>query len=151
MARIDPQDIADWFISRFDDDDAGLSHLKLQKLIYYAQAWSLALNETPLFDEDFEAWAHGPVVPSLWMDFREFGWNDLPVPKSCPEFDEDTENLLEDVYGAYGEYSAKRLEAMTHREDPWLKARGGLQAEEKSNKKISKSTLRRYYTNLLKE
>jgi len=151
MDQIIPQDIADWFISRFDEDDAGVSHLKLQKLVYYAQAWSLSLNEASLFDEDFEAWAHGPVVPSLWRDFRDFGWDNLPVPKSRPEFDEDTENLLEDVYGAYGEYSAKRLEAMTHREDPWLKARGTLQPEDKSNKKISKSALRKYYTALIKE
>lgn len=151
MSKVVPSDIADWFIARFDEDGRGISHLKLQKLIYYAQAWSLALNDMDLFEEDFEAWAHGPVVPSVWREYRDFGWDDLPLPEERPEFDDDTESLLEEVYSAYGEYSGKRLEAMTHREDPWLKARGSLAPEAKSNKKITKAALQRYYSRLVEE
>lgn len=142
---VTPRDVADWFLARVDEEGGELTHLKLQKLLYYAQAWSLALLDRPIFSEDFEAWAHGPVLQSIWRDYRTFGWEPLPVPEEYDEFDDDTEELLEAVLGAYGEYSGKLLEKMTHRETPWLKARGDLPPEAACNKKITKQSMKTYY------
>ena len=52
-------------------------NLKLQKLVYYAQAWHLALRDVPLFEEDFEAWVHGPVIPALYQEYKKFGWRPI--------------------------------------------------------------------------
>jgi uncharacterized phage-associated protein len=119
--------IADYFIRR-GDLEAGdvMTHLKLQKLLYYAQGWHLALKDTPLFSDSLEAWEHGPVCPSVWKRFKNFGWNPIP-PTECqsdPERDLDADTLpfLDEVWDAYGQFSAKRLEEMTHEEPPWKDA-----------------------------
>lgn len=72
MSKYTANDIANWFLVTIDRE-AGetLSHLKLQKLVYYAQVWSLALFDKPLFDEDFEAWTYGPALPSLYQRFKD--------------------------------------------------------------------------------
>ncbi len=74
-----PSKVAKWFINR-TNREAGdvITHLKLQKLVYYAQAWYLANFNRPLFDEDMQAWTHGPVVPSLWKEYRDCGWDGIP-------------------------------------------------------------------------
>src|SRR3990167_3308538 len=61
------------------DSSDGISNLKLQKLVYYAQGFFLAMHETPLFENDIEAWTHGPVVPELYRQFKEFGRNSIPA------------------------------------------------------------------------
>ena len=62
-----PLDIAKWFINATDRDSGdAITHLKVQKLVYYAQGWAMAYLGSPLFEEDIQAWAHGPVVPSVW-------------------------------------------------------------------------------------
>ena len=47
-----------------------MSHKKLQKLCYYAQAWYVTIKNKPLFEDDIEAWVHGPVVPSLYSQYK---------------------------------------------------------------------------------
>ena len=145
-------DVAKWFLGKIDRDAGdSITHLKLQKLVYYAQAWSLALRGEPLFAEDFKAWAHGPVASSIYMAYRDHGWSALPVPDDVPEFDEDTEEFLSEILEVYGEYSAKALEDMTHNEDPWVNARGDLPPEARSNAVISKDEMASYYHELYEE
>ena len=146
-----PLDIANWFIANIIGAGDAVTHLKLQKLVYYAQAWSLANLNKPLFEEDYQAWAHGPVVPSLYDQFRHYHWEALPHPESVPEFDEETESLLKDILEAYGEHSAKTLETLTHKEAPWKDARGNLPDEAKSNVVISKESMRKFYSELYKQ
>lgn len=142
-------EIGNWFLCSIDRDAGdSITHLKLQKLVYYAQAWSLALLKRPLFDEDFEAWAHGPVAPSLYQEFKGNGWEALGLPSVCTPLDEDTEELLSQVWDVYGQHSAKHLEALTHREAPWLEARGGLPPEVLSSKAISKELMGAFYLEL---
>ena len=143
---ISPPDLAKWFINR-TERDAGdvITHLKLQKLVYYAQAWHLANYGRPLFNEDMEAWTHGPVVPSLWTAYRDMGWDPIP-----PEPDFEIANpklvpLLESVYESYGAFSAKRLEDITHAEDPWKVTRGNLRLEARCTRPISKALMRDFY------
>jgi uncharacterized phage-associated protein len=145
-------EIADWFRGAVDRPAGdSVTHLKLQKLVYYAQAWSLALLGRPLFSEDLRAWAHGPVALSVWREFKEHGWEALPAPDEMPQFDEETTELLRDVLRSYGEHSAKKLEDLTHAEEPWLRARGGLPPEAKSNAVIPKEHMKRFYGKLYEE
>jgi len=146
-----PCEIADWFLCSIDREAGeSVTHLKLQKLVYYAQAWSITLFDNPLFDEDFKAWTHGPVLYSLFDKYRDRGWDSLPIPDSCPELTEDTENLLQNVLNVYGKYSAKYLENLTHQECPWAEARGNLPPEARCDSVISKEIMKQYYTELLK-
>src|SRR5438045_3498157 len=107
-----PLDIANWFLAGIDREAGDvITHLKLQKLVYYAQAWSLALLNKPLFEEEIQAWTHGPVVPSLFEKFSDHNWDPIPSPEAKPTFDEETEKLLTDILETYGEHSAKKLES----------------------------------------
>ncbi len=149
MRRYSAKAIADWFLASVDRTAGdALTHLKLQKLVYYAQAWALVLLDRPLFEEEVQAWAHGPVVPSVWQAFREHGWEAIPPPDERPRVDGETQELLRDVLGTYGERSATALEALTHREDPWLLARGDLPPEARSAAVIPKEHMRSFYSAL---
>src|SRR6478735_8493369 len=102
-------DVARWFVAWAAEEDADLSNLKLQKLLYYAQGWHLALRGEPLFREDLQAWSHGPVVPSVYRAFRDFGSGDILLDQ--PEFDWDdydptTSELLVRVWNTYGGFGA---------------------------------------------
>ena len=100
---------ANYFLS-LQGDDAGdaISNLKLQKLMYYAQGFSLAMRGKPLFREDFEAWEHGPVIPSLYRMFRNYGSGALPKPKNFDvnRYSEDDRKFLNEIYDTFGQYSA---------------------------------------------
>lgn len=144
-----PLQIANWFLANFGRDAGDLiTHLKLQKLVYYAQAWSLAARGKPLFDEDMQAWAHGPVVPSLFRAFRDYGMDPIPAPASVPRLDAETVELLGEVLEVYGEHSARKLEQLTHRERPWRDARGDLPPEARSDAVITKAAMQSYYSDL---
>lgn len=115
-------DVADYFLSKSDEEIGDLiSNLKLQKLVYYAQGFSLAINDIPLFEEEIEAWFHGPVVPALYHKYKENGGNGI-MPPAVVDFDkytEDEKELLDEVYDVYGQFSAWKLRNMTHDEAPW--------------------------------
>ena len=116
------RDVANYFLLQ-TDEEAGdiISNLKLQKLIYYAQGFHLALKGTPLFNEPLQAWNHGPVSPALYHVFKEYGAGALPIPADCNAgalTPEETE-LLDEVYAVYGQFSAWKLRDLTHDEAPW--------------------------------
>ncbi len=76
--NLSPNDVANWFLCNIDREAGdSITHLKLQKLLYYAQAWSLVLKGKSLFEEDFEAWAHGPVLPSIFEQYKNMGFQAL--------------------------------------------------------------------------
>lgn len=144
--------IANWFLANIDRAAGDLiTHLKLQKLVYYAQAWSLASRGVPLFNEDIQAWAHGPVAPSVFRAFRAYGMDPIPAPAQVPKLDPETVELLDEILDVYGEHSARKLEKLTHREKPWREARGDLPEEESSSAVISKEAMRTFYGNLREE
>lgn len=141
--------VARWFINQADlESGEGLTPLKLQKLIYYAQAWALANFDRPLFDDDFQAWAHGPALPEIYAKYRRYAWNPLPVEKG-PLPSGKVGGFLQAVLDEYGQYSAKKLEVMTHKELPWKEARGNLPPEASSTARIEKLTMRNYYAKRL--
>lgn len=139
-------DIANWFLSK-----ESMTHKKLQKLCYYAQAW-LYVFECNKVSTDYEAWVHGPVNRTLWNRFKSFGYNRIP----CNELknvatdinDSDVLNVLDSVWETYGEFTDFELENLTHTETPWIEAREGCDKFEPSSNLISKSTMKNYYSGL---
>ena len=140
-------EIANWFIYKIAESGDLATHLKIQKLLYFAEGWTQVLLNRELFEEDMQAWAHGPAVPEVYQVFKGYGWNPLPVPKKkdLARINGDIKEVLADVLDAYGDYSAKRLEDLTHREDPWKDVRGEVAPEARCEKVIPKSAIRKYY------
>lgn len=115
--------VADYFLALFNNDEAGelISNLKLQKLVYYAQAHCLGKHGVPLFDADIEAWANGFVVPELYQAFRHHGANAIPPPSDFDYsiYSEKAQKMLDYVYVNYGQYSAWRLSQMVYDDPLW--------------------------------
>ncbi len=137
-------EIADWFLSK-----EPMSHLKLQKLCYYAQAWNYALKNSRLIDSDFQAWVHGPVSPALYEKFRSFGFDCIKIIGHCKHnIDDEDIEILESVWTTYGNYAANALETLTHRELPWIEARVGYKPDERCQVVILPSTMKKYYSSI---
>ena len=141
--------IADYFISKVDREAGDdITHLKLQKLIYYAQAWHLATYDKLLFGNKLEAWLHGPVCRDIYERFRHLSWNPIPptaTVTNARSLDDKTYAFLDEVWEMYGQFSATKLEQMTHEEEPWLEARKGVHPGSPSQTMISEDTMRTYY------
>lgn len=119
------ENISEWFLNKnrvqmnFEDSEY-ITNLKLQKLLYYAQGCYLAIKEVPLFNEDFLAWEHGPVVRKIYDKYKANGANGIKYDDDFTvNIDEETEKILENVYNEYGQYTAWKLRNMTHEEEPW--------------------------------
>ena len=137
-------DIANWFLCKGE-----MTQKKLQKLCYYAQAWCYALKGYRLEDTDYQAWVHGPVSPALWERFKSFSFDPIRI-KGVVNVKVETkdEALLNDVWDTYGEYTGNALEALTHRELPWIEARRGYDPEERCTVVISPTTMASFYKSI---
>lgn len=147
------QDIGRYFIYLANQERQPITNKKLQKLVYYAQAWSLVLNNKRLFNEPIEAWVHGPAVRSLYIQYKRFGFEPIReeiIPETL-NIAGKTKKLLNTVWKAYGRLDAGYLEMLAHSEKPWQEAREGLQGPEKSENKISLMTMKSYYSEKLKK
>jgi uncharacterized phage-associated protein len=126
----------------------GMTSMKLQKLVYYAQAWSLVWDEEPLFKEEIQAWANGPVVPALFFAHQgEFTVTKEPRGDAA-KLTEEQRDTIQAVLHGYADKPANWLSALTHREDPWVAARRGLSDGERGNRVISHGAMADYYGNL---
>lgn len=144
MERVN--DVARYFLSK-----EPMNNKKLQKLCYYAQAWSLALYGEPLMDTWFEAWAHGPVSPELYSRYRDWGGLRILSNDGAPKFkNKDVSSFLDKIYRLYGEYSGDELEKFTHEEGPWIRARGNYPPGAVCRNKIPDEEMKEYYKGLLK-
>ena len=118
-------------------------------MCYYAQAWCYALNGYRLMNSDFQAWIHGPVSPALYEKFRRFGYDTIKIKGNVNiELDKQDEELLEDVWETYGDRTGNALEALTHREAPWIEARKGYSENERCTVVISPESMKRYYKSI---
>lgn len=137
-------------VAQYIRDQLGeISTIKLQKLVYYCKAWSLVWDEDPIFKENFEAWANGPVVPDLYKAHKgRF---------ICPESIEnaDTSRLsqrqkenINIVLESYKDKSPQYLVALTHAEKPWMDARDGYEAGERCEEIIPTDAIAEYYSSL---
>ena len=125
-----------------------ITNLKLQKLLYYTNAWYMALHKKSLFEEDFQAWIHGPVVPSVYRYFKDCMSRPIIAEKRSASLDPEVSSHILDILSEFGGYSVLQLEIMTHREDPWRDARGTLPPDQSSTNTISKSSIYKYYSGL---
>jgi len=142
-------EVARYFLS-LTDEDAGelISNLKLQKLLYYAQGFYLALFDEPLFPESIEAWTHGPVVPEVWRHFRDCGSEPIqPEEFNVTLFDDDKREFLKEIYNEFGQYSAWKLREMTHVEPPWKDA----YKEDISGSEITHKALIEHFSEFVEE
>jgi len=149
MDETSANEIADYFLNFCHEHRDVLTNLRLQKLVYYAQAWYLALHGKPLFADRIEAWVHGPVVPSLYQRFKQYGWSPITENPKAPSLDKSVANHLDEVFSEFGKFSAWDLERMTHQEEPWLNARTGLAIDEEGHNIISPDAMWSFYRKLV--
>ena len=130
-----------------------MTAMKLQKLVYYSQAWALVWDEEPLFHERIEAWANGPVVPSLFQKHRgqfRVDVDSLPEAnsKALEKYQRETVDV---VLGFYGNKSSQWLSDQTHKESPWAEARKGMKAGERGSREITHRAMADYYESLTED
>lgn len=129
-----------------------ITPLALQKLLYYSQGFSIAINRNYLFEEDCEAWIHGPVYRNIYDKYKSFGYNpieeNLIITSNFNLLSEEEQMLLDSVINNFGCYSGKMLERMTHVETPWHEARKGLDEDAVSNNIIEKETMKKYFNEI---
>jgi len=134
-----------YLLMRCDND---MTNLTLQKALYYVQGFYKAFFNRFMFEEQCEAWVHGPVYPSVWANFKKYS-EDYP----CVEFQDDwlsdaEKEVVDNIARHACCYSGKTLETFTHKEMPWLKTRGNLPADERSNAVISKELIGDYFSRI---
>jgi uncharacterized phage-associated protein len=116
-------DVAKCFLFLDDAKEGdGITNMKLQKLIYYAQGYFGAIFDTPLFEDNIEAWIHGPVVPNSYHNYKSFGAGRISYENDFnrQSLTTDEYELIEEIYNVFGQFSAWKLRDMTHVETPWL-------------------------------
>lgn len=149
-ARISARDVAEYLIWLAAEAGDGLTNLKLQKLLYYAQAWFIVLYGRKLFEEDFEAWVHGPVIRALYGCYKEFSYSPItPSGRKPRPLPEQVVKHLKNILQTFGGFSAYQLELMTHSELPWQNARRGLAPDQSSRNIISTTDMQSFYSGML--
>lgn len=148
-------DVAKYFITLNDqkcesqEEKNDLSNLKIQKLLYYAQGYYLALYNKPLFEEKIQAWTHGPVVKEVYQHFKkdkDKNTNFIPTKDNkmqdseIKQIEQKDKDLINDVFLLMGQYSAWRLRDKTHEEDPWRDY-----YKKGENVEIPQSALKKYF------
>lgn len=152
MATI--HDVCDYIIVKLVEAGELPSVLKVQKLLYYVQAWNLAIEDEPLFDGKFQAWVHGPVSREIYDRFvkTKYMYSSLNTEDCLGGQDNLGENervAVDDVLDVYAGLSGSQLEDMTHQEDPWLHARNGLPDSARCEVEIDESLMQRFYAKRL--
>ncbi|RFS22649.1 DUF4065 domain-containing protein [Chitinophaga silvatica] len=156
------KNIAEIIVTYFDSKGDLITNKKLQKLLYYIEGWSL-VHLSSIIDEDFEAWIHGPVIPSIYTDYKEYGYSPIvnkykkgqssgakwkELIKKFKLAEEQIELIVE-VLNKYGVVSSLQLELLSHSEEPWLKTRGNLGPVDKCDSIIDKKLIKKYFSSLL--
>ena len=142
-------DIAKYILEKMGSTTA----MTLQKLVYYCQAWSLVWDKKPLFRERIEAWANGPVVRELFEAHRgKFLVFSADLSCGNPELLGQTEReTVDSVLNYYGDKSSQWLSDLTHNEEPWQKARVGVEEGERGFREISLADMEEYYSSIPEE
>lgn len=144
--------IAKQFLFIAEQANRKLTHKKLQKLLYYAQAWSLVFTDTPMYEDTIEAWIHGPVIPKVYHHYKKYGFrfieeptnNNLAIPSKYSE-------IIEEVWKVYGKYDADYLELLTHNEEPWRSVRNAVEDCGSTDQIIPHQSMQSFYTSLHKK
>lgn len=150
LGKTDAKTVAEFILKNYGP----MSHLKLQKLLYYCEGYHLGYFETSLFDEQFEAWLHGPVCREVYNELKGASilYADIKFDgKSDPDAALDKvlvskqKEILADVLNELSTWKDTELEAATHAEQPWLQAREGYSTSAKCEEIISKELMLECY------
>jgi uncharacterized phage-associated protein len=125
-----------------------MSTMKLQKLCYYSQGWHLAWRNEPLFPERIESWRMGPVVRELYTYHRLELSVDVWPRGNSDALTPTQKAIVDSVLDSYGGLTGIQLSDLTHAEEPWLKARGGVAPSSRSTQEISQDSMREYFAAL---
>lgn len=135
------------YLAASESEPEFLTHMRLQKLLYYVQGWSLALHNRSMFRERIEAWAHGPVVRDLYSCFADFG--EKPIPPEgmlvSGRLSQGDRQFIQSVWEAYKAYSSSSLRVMTHNEAPWREARGRCGPADRCTNEITRAAMRSFF------
>lgn len=155
-------DMSRYIVNKCHSENYLISNLKLQKLLYYAQGFSLALIDKPLFDDDIEAWDFGPVVPSVYREYKVFGASEIPMIQSYFDYNFDSNTFLEEIsfsndifndyqttimdfiVNNYAKFSANALVTLTHKHIPWK------ESYDRNKSVISKESIKKYFKDNIK-
>lgn len=141
---VSAHDVAAYILSKCGE----MSAMKLQKLVYYSQAWSLVWDDAVLFNDPIEAWANGPVVRSLYDRHRgAFRVKTWPIGKPS-KLNPKQRATVDAILAFYGEKTSQWLSELTHQERPWRDARKGLGPSERGSNKITSAAMVEYYSSL---
>ncbi len=144
-------------ISYIFNKEEEVTPLALQKMLYYVQGLHMVLNGSVLFEEDCEAWAHGPVFREVYEVFKNFKYNPIDDTRFAmfqnrfQELSDKERYVIELVVESFGMYSGKTLEQITHGEAPWKEARGNCLPGDPSDEVITKESIQRYFEEVAKE
>lgn len=119
--------------------------MELQKHLYYVQGWAIARLGRPLFEEDFQAWKHGPVVPRIYRALCEYNRHPIPTPTDEPYLRQEDQAFIASVWEQYKSFTAAELVTMTHQESPWVEARGDTPLGGHSDATIGKGALEAFF------
>lgn len=138
------------YLAAGEPEPEGLTPMRLQKLLYYAQGWRLALTGQPLFDSPIEAWTHGPVVRTVYPRFADYGGSPIAFHESSDgaELPDEIRAYVREVWESLRQHSAGQLRRMTHSESPWLDARHELGPDDASNTVISQQAMRDHFVSV---
>lgn len=149
--------VADYIVAKLEAGRSSVSTLKLQKLLYYVQAWSLATKGERAFPGEFQAWVHGPVCRDVFDRFKDkyslydVVRSDESMRESASRLDGEAQIHVDEILEAYSPFSGTQLEIMTHREDPWIIARGDCKPLERCETVIKDEHMKTYYARMLKD
>ncbi len=147
---VQPKDVAQYIIDKFNSRHQAVTTIKLQKLVYYSQAWSLVWDDCPLFNEDFQAWINGPVVRSLFDDTKGYYYCPDHIKDANPDkLSANQKDTIDKVLSFYGDLTSSELVQLSHNEEPWQKARKDFPPEVPSTASIPKDIIANYYSGLI--
>ena len=134
-------------------EEFDVTPLKLQKLLYYCQGYSLALTGKPAFKDKVEAWRYGPVIDSVYQEYKKYTggiipYNDITVSE-VP--DEALRSIVDLVLADKGHYSGEALARMTHNEPTWENSYSGSFGGVYVNAEISQSSMKNYFSEVFRE
>lgn len=145
-------DVSDYIIRKCRLGGVSLNILKLQKLLYYSQAWHLAFGRGRLFNDTFQAWVHGPVNRTIYDRFSDTKTlysivddSDIRSSFNPESMDTAAKQHIDNVLDVYARYSGTDLEILTHSEQPWTLARGGISELERCDTEIDDAVMASYY------
>jgi len=149
MAYINAIQAADYILFCANDAQELITNLKLNKLLYYAQGYHIAIHDDLLFEDEIQAWVHGPVVPNVYHKYKGFKWAPINVNASRPELSKEVFEFLDVIIETFLPIDAYKLELMTHEEKPWKNARSGLPKDALCQNTIEPTDMKEYFTLLM--